>query len=103
MRQKDVATLLTKLVIVAAGHIGLVLLLVRLLRRNRPAAFDVGCVVLVVPAAIAVAIYTYIVHPYVVKELPNAPPVLASVALAVVPAIVSFAVSLFVIVSMYGS
>lgn len=89
--------------VVASGHVVIVLLLGLLLKRDSPAPFDLGAIVLILPAFIAIMVYAYLLHPYVVQELPSAPPVIATISLAVLPAIISFSVSLFVFVNLFGS
>jgi hypothetical protein len=103
MPRQRLIHLLVRILIVGSGHVVVVLLLGLLLKRDSPAPFDLGIVVLMVPAFIAVALYAYLLRPYVVEELPSAPPIVATISLAIVPAIISFSVSLFVFVNVFGS
>lgn len=95
--------LLVKIFVSAIGHLGLVLLLVLLLKRQEPAAVDMGVVVFVIPALLALGLYSYVLRPYVAIELPSAPAALASFSLALIPTAMSFAMSLFIVLNIYGS
>jgi hypothetical protein len=98
-----VKTLLLKLLISAIGHLGVVILLVRLLRREQPASVDMGLVVFIIPTLLALGLYTCVLRPYVVSQLPGAPTALASLSLALIPTMMSFAVSLYIVLNIYGS
>lgn len=99
----SVKALLLKILVSAIGHLGLVLLLVLLLKRQEPAAVDMGFVVFILPALLALGWYSYVLRSYVVIELPSAPAALASFSLALIPTVMSFALSLFVVLNIYGS
>jgi hypothetical protein len=98
-----VKTLLIKILIVASGHVAVVLLLARVLARKEAAPVDLSFIVFGLPTLAALGLYTYTLRPYVFTELPSAPTTLASVSLGLIPTIISLAISLYIFVNLYGS
>lgn len=100
---KNIAPLVAKISLVTALHVAAVLLVAFALKRDTPAPFNMGCLVVYLPALLALAGHIYIIRQYARRRLERTASFVAGLAFGILPTVIGYAASLYVIMSIYGS